>query len=61
MEEINISFSREQADMIKYVKRPTKTAIKPEVVGISKKIVRFPIGGVYWKKFLQISAVNKLT
>ena len=47
--------------MIKYVERPTKTAIKSEVAGISKKFVRFMIEGVCWKRLISISAVNKLT
>ena len=36
MEEIDINSGREQADIIKYVKKPTETAIKPEVTWISK-------------------------
>ena len=49
MKEIDINFSREQADMIKYVERPIKTSIKPEIAGISKKFIRFMIDGVDWK------------
>ena len=61
MEEIDINFSREQANMIKHVERPTETSIKPEVIGLSKKFIWFMIEGVYWKKLISISALNKLT
>ena len=61
MEEIDINFSREQADMIKYVERPIEISIKQEVTGLSKKFIWFMIEGVYWKRLISILAVNKLT
>ena len=61
MEEIDINFSHEQANMIKHVGRSTETAIKPEVTGFLKKFVWFMIEGVYWKRLISIPAVNKLT